>query len=90
MSRLHLLSRPLPEACAQNCLDACATGDSVLLLGQALLSDALPLPAGVNVYARQEELDAFDPALIKTACEAVTDDVFVALTETHQSVVSWY
>lgn len=90
MNRLHLLSRPAPDAAALHCLDACTTGDCLVLLGAALLTPPLTLPTGVQVFARAEEMDAVGRDLMLQHCQPISDDEFVALTETHQPVVSWY
>lgn len=102
MSSLHLVfTSPWAGNALADCLRAAADGDAVLLLqdgvyaagdgtrGRELLAQARQQQLRVNVLSPDLAARGLRPAGDCDA-QAISDDGFVALTEQHARIVSWF
>lgn len=103
MQSLHIVSTaPTAGTALADCLRAADRGDTVLLTGDgvyavparatapAALLDAA-LARGIVLYALLPDVDARGLAgLLRQDCGLVDDNGFVALTERHPRILSWF
>jgi tRNA 2-thiouridine synthesizing protein B len=93
---LHTLNRaPSNTALLTDCLRACSSGDTLLLIEDgvycALTEQPIAWPAGVNVCALAADITArgLDNRLASSISQ-VDDADFVQLCCEHARVISWY
>ena len=92
MSHLHTLNN---RSLLSLCLRSVENGDSLLLIENGVYGAIQPhvaeIPAGVAVYALQNDLDARGLST-RTAenVEVITDTGFVRLCCEHDKVINWF
>lgn len=94
MSTLHLVfTAPSAGSAFADCLRSASATDTVLLLQDAVGAVTLPLPADgmPRIVAHRADVQARGLLpLLPAGMQLVDDDAFVALTETHARIVSWF
>lgn len=103
MSSLHLVfTAPTAGSALADCLRAAADGDTVLLLQDAVYAAVAPAAAaagllreaaanGLTLAALGPDVDARGiGALLHLGIELLDDNAFVALTEQHPRILSWF
>ena len=104
MAALHLVGGPAAETLAR-CLARAGEGDAILLLGEAVAGSTALSPqdgaagkllraaAGrvtVHILVPDLEQREIEPSKLEPGCIPVDYRGFVALTERHSPIVSWY
>ena len=98
LGTLHLLRHsPFTATPLQSCLGLLADSDGLLLSGDAVYALAgspwrdrlMALPAGIGLYALEEDLVARAIATLPERLQVVDYPAFVALCERHARVNGW-
>lgn len=103
MASLHIVSTaPTAGTALADCLRAADQGDTLLLTQDGVYAAVARAPqpsaqldaalaCGVVLYALVPDVDARGLAgLLRSGCNLVDDNGFVALTERHPRILSWF
>ena len=90
---LHLIQKsPFQSQCLKDCLNIAAPDDAFLLMqdGVYAIQKADFIEQHENIYALESDLKARGLTNKHSNVSSITYADFVALTETHNKVLSWY
>jgi len=94
MSTLHILSKPPSDNdCWRDCLTACSSGDTLLLIENGVYGATVrpaELPEGVTFLALQADLEARGLSNLPLSTKAIDDADFVNCCIENQQTVSWF